>query len=300
MHRHIIEYTTEANWLKARSADVTSTEVAALFGMSPYMTAYKLYHIKKGNLSSSFEESERMSWGKRLESSIAQGIADEHNLEIRKMSEYIRLPDFRMGSSFDYAIGDKAILEIKNVGAESSKKWYLSDGKSAAPPHIELQCQYQLAVSGRETCYIGALFGGNRSVLIKRQRNEELIVGIFEKVQTFWHMFDNCVEPEADVKTDSKTMLELNSYAEPGKMITGDEDLEKLCSEYKKVSENETILQKQKNQLKALILQRVGDAETAIVGKYTISAGLVAPAQVSYERKGYRLFKVSKKGGSDE
>ena len=46
MDRERIERTSEQAWLQQRAKDVTSTEVSALFGLSPYMTEFELWHRK--------------------------------------------------------------------------------------------------------------------------------------------------------------------------------------------------------------------------------------------------------------
>jgi hypothetical protein len=38
---------------------------------------------------------------------------------------------------------------------------------------------------------------------------------------------------------------------------------------------------------------KVGSNEKALCDGFNISAGMVAPAIISYERKGYRLFKLN-------
>ena len=61
----IIEYKTEAEWLKLRESDVTSSDVAALFGESPYTTEFELYHRKKNGLALAWEDNDRAKWGRR-------------------------------------------------------------------------------------------------------------------------------------------------------------------------------------------------------------------------------------------
>ena len=78
MDREILVPDNEAQWLEWRKADLTSTEIAALFGASPYTTVYELYHRKAGALpAEAFEVNERMKWGNRLEAAIAAGIAED-------------------------------------------------------------------------------------------------------------------------------------------------------------------------------------------------------------------------------
>ena len=45
MRTEVITTTSQEHWLEIRKTDVTSTESAALFGMSPYMTHYDLWHL---------------------------------------------------------------------------------------------------------------------------------------------------------------------------------------------------------------------------------------------------------------
>src|SRR3990172_11795006 len=109
----------EAEWLSLRMKDITSTEISALFGISPYSTEFELWHRKKNKLYVDFEETERMTWGLRLQNAIAKGIAEDQGWKVRRMNEYIRIPELRIGASFDFSIEGKdiepGILEIKNV-----------------------------------------------------------------------------------------------------------------------------------------------------------------------------------------
>ena len=92
------------SWLEARLQDITSTEVSALFGISPYLTEFELWYQKKEKTIVELQENERMKWGTLLQDSIAQGIAEEQGWKIRRMDEYIREDELRAGSSFDFCI----------------------------------------------------------------------------------------------------------------------------------------------------------------------------------------------------
>jgi len=73
MTRHKRERTVPVDrnhWLELRRADVTSTEVGALFGISPYMTRFELWHQKRSSGVVDVEPSERMQWGTRLQDAI--------------------------------------------------------------------------------------------------------------------------------------------------------------------------------------------------------------------------------------
>jgi putative phage-type endonuclease len=174
---------SEDHWLALRTQDITSTEISALFNLSPYSTYFELWHRKKEAVVVRLEENERMKWGSRLESAIAEGIAEDHGWIVRRMDEYIRDKDMRIGASFDFSIEEwkvgtatpeyeKGLLEIKNVDSLVFRDGWTQDedGDLEAPAHIELQVQQQLLLTGRPVVHIGALVGGNKVQMIERQR----------------------------------------------------------------------------------------------------------------------------------
>jgi len=319
----------EAHWLGLRAEDVTSTEAAALYGISPYSTLFETWHRKKDKAVVEIEINDRMKWGTRLQDSIAAGIAEDQGWKIRRMDEYMRLPGLKMGSSFDFAIeeehevwrepdrledGIKAggiytvgpykakeyrgigLLEVKNVDSLAFMDGWLvtEDGQVEAPPHIELQVQHQLAVSGRSFAYIGALVGGNRVVLIKREPDLEIIEDLKKRVASFWFSIVSGVEPKPDFKRDAGFISRLYSYAEPGKIFAAsDETFTTLMLKYKEAALIEKQAGEDKDAVKAQILMAIGDCEKVRGEGFSIDCGITAGGPVAYERKPYRRFKPS-------
>jgi predicted phage-related endonuclease len=104
MTRKIFYPENEAAWHALRCLDVTSTESAALFGMSPYATAFEIWHRKREATPLVIEAEGRMLWGQRLQDVIARGVAEDYGVKVRKMTGYQRIEEIRMGSSFDFEI----------------------------------------------------------------------------------------------------------------------------------------------------------------------------------------------------
>lgn len=294
----IIFPSSKEHWLSLRKQDITSTEVGALFGISPYVTLYELWHRKSKNIDIEFDATERMDWGNILEPVIANEAARRNGWIVSPMKCYMRRPDVRMGSSFDFSIdfsigGDvPGILEIKNV----DRMVYLQDWtETEAPLHIEIQVQHQLAVSGRKFAYICPLVGGNELHVIRRERDESVIAVIMKKVAEFWKSIADGVEPEPDFTKDCEFIARLHNYAEPEKVINGTDDLKALAMEYKAVNEALKPLEEKKEELKARILLQICDAEKVLGDGYTVSAGMVGEANIAYIRKAYRNFRLSYK-----
>ncbi len=296
MARITIQPKDQNDWLKLREIDITSTKSPALFGISPYMTKFELWHRFKNNLVVDFKENKRMKWGTKLEASIAECIAEEKGWEVRPFKEYIRLEDERIGSSFDFRILDDkkgdGILEIKNVdGLVYRDNWI--DGEP--PLHIEMQVQHQLLVSGLKYAYIGVLVGGNDEKLIYRERDEVVIARIVEESAKFWESIEANEPPDIDFNSDAVFLKELYQHAEPGTIFDarGDERINELTSKYKEASSKEKEAKAVKESCKSELLTIIGDNEKATGDNFTISAGVVAEAEISYTRKPYRTFRIN-------
>jgi len=195
MERQVIPFTTEEAWKAERVKDLTSSDIATLFGVG-YQSYEQLFEAKLYGKEIKVEENERMQWGKCLQDSIAEEFARRNHWEIRKKSEYIRLVGLGIGSSFDFEISSEAqddkgesysvkeILEIKNVSFESYKSW-IKGFQVEMSPYIELQVQHQLLVSGLEVCYVGALIAGCQGLVLRREANPKIQQAILRKCADF-------------------------------------------------------------------------------------------------------------------
>lgn len=312
-----IPVTDEESWLQNRLLDVTSTEVSALYDLSPYTTEYELYHTKKNKEIVRIEENERMTWGKRLEGSIANGAAESMGWDISKMDVYIRNPDTRLGSSFDYQINSKSdgvgILEVKNVDGSVYRRNWNDDGAGniEAPQHIELQIQHQMEVADVSWCAIVALVGGNTQKVIFRNRDREIGSDLTNKVKAFWARVDAGTPPSADYAKDAEFIIKtLRNHAEAGLVAQADHDLEELIRSYAHASQEASDMGKIKDAYKAQILERAGEASKILSSIGSISCGMSKGSQGTLitqdmvgeflnPRKGYRMFRLTKNKGSN-
>lgn len=304
--RETLVFADEAAWLKAREKDVTSTDVAALFGCSPYLTAFELFHRKAGNVEVTFSGNERTRWGNRLESAIAQGAAEELGLTVEPFKSYMRIAEARMGASFDFITTDrKTLIECKNVdGAQFAKTWLREGDVIEAPAHIEIQIQAQMEVADIDRCFIAALVGGNQLRTVERLRDREVGAIIRAKVEAFWADIAAGRAPAPDFQMDGHTIAKLYANANDDTIdLSGNNRLYALCHEYKAAAADADIASKRKDAAKAEILTLIGQAGKIIVGDYSINATmvqdnpgtLVTPEMIGTYvggRKGYRNLRI--------
>lgn len=324
MNRELLTFTSEAEWLAMRDKDLTSTEVAALFGCSPYATAYEMYHRKTGQLVVEFETNDRIVWGNRLEQAIALGIAEDHGLVVEPFKVYARITDLRMGSSFDFKIvglaegftGDETyrdlfrengpgIMEVKNVDGLQFKRGWIADGAiMEAPPHIELQVQHQQEVADMEWTLIAPLVGGNTPMPFVRMRDRQIGAAIREKVAEFWSWVDAGKAPAPDYSVDGATIAALLAN-DNGQTIDMSENnrLAEVVAQHAKASADFKDAETRKDAAKAEILMIIGENKTVVGTGFKISAGsvkespgtLIDPSMIGTRiggRKGYRGMRV--------
>ena len=85
MTRQTITPRDREHWLSLRAQDLTSTDVAALFGMSPYKTKFELWHEKRSGERVRIAQNDRAQEYHQVDSLVClrfvlEKIADEGNV----------------------------------------------------------------------------------------------------------------------------------------------------------------------------------------------------------------------------
>lgn len=302
-------------WLALRRKYISSTESAALFGMSPYTTAFELAATKQRPELDTFEGNERTEWGKAMQLAAAKKIAEDYGVKCRAINGYAIDEDARMGASFDYEIigpSDavsvkddvlrrmytelgKGVLEIKTVDSFV----YKNDWPENEPPaHIEIQVQHQLGCIVYGWACIGVLIGGNRAEIVVRERDPEVGQAIAFKSLEFWNLVDAGKSPPVTLPEDADIISKIYGYAEPGKVYDASADaaVAELVRQYSEIQQLVSAGEKQKQSLKAELLLVIKDAERVLVPGFNVSTGTVAEAEIpAYTRKGYRNVRITAK-----
>lgn len=296
----IIEPTSREHWLQLKSQDISSTEVASLYGEG-YQTEFELYHTKKSGSIIELEDNDRMKWGRRLQDVIAAGIAEDEGWQIKPLTCYARHDAQRgMGASFDYEVvfpdGVKGIMEIKAVDFLVHRDDWIDDADyKEAPVHIEMQLQQQLEIMGYKRGIIAALISGNKPVIIMRERDKEMGRELCERIEKFWRDIDSGNEPPVDYNRDGEMLKKLFANAVPRTEVLTGPLPEALCSEYMIAAQIESTGKKRKEAAKNELLTLITDAEKAIVGPYKISAAVINRAEYLSPATSYRNMRITRK-----
>lgn len=287
LSREVLPFVSRELWLEKRLNDVTSTDAAALCSASSRKSRYQLWNEKIRGLRVPVEENEAMRLGKCLEGPIAEHLAREHGFEVEHMPEYRRIPEVRLGSSFDYVLRDRsALLEIKLVGPQSFRTgWIETDFGLEAPIEIEAQVQTEMLCAEIPVCFIGVLCG-TQTYLLRREFDQAVADRLVREAGAFWES----PEPEPGFPMDSEFITRLYAQATPGKVLDADAEITQLLAEYDEAGKAKREADRLQEAAKARLLLRIGDAEKVASEIGSLSCGMVKEADISYHREAYRRF----------
>lgn len=273
-----INIQNEAEWHALRAKNIGGSEVAALFGLSPYLTAYTLWSEKAGKVASTFEENDRTRWGKMLEPLLAAEIGRKLDWKLTPSKVYHLHPTVAgMGATLDFDVQDHqwgpGIVETKVVFDYSDYKRDWSDER--APPNYELQVQHQLACTGMEWCAIVVWVAQTATLMpaLIRRPNKDVIAQIEDRVSGFWKSIKADTPPDpTGTDTELGIMRHLWPAREPKKIIeVPDDALTNACQQYLHASEQIPGFEREKMASKVKIMHAAGDAELLRVPGYDVN-----------------------------
>ncbi len=282
------------HWLEMRKPVITSTEIAALLGVSEWGTPYSLYQYKLGGVEQDYKENERTKWGQLLEAVVAQAAAEKLDITPVKDDYFYWSDDMRLGASLDYRCDDgRTILECKNCDSLIFKQKFLSEGDVLleAPLYIEMQLQQQLLLTGAEKAILVVLVGGNKLMTLERFPDKQVQEKIIMETRKFWAMKE---PPPVHSEADLEVLNQMYNNTEHGEEIEADENLDELLASYSKLAEIANNADRGKKAIKAVILDTVKNAKKVFGSEYRLTRSWVKGAPVSYNREGYSTFKVTK------
>ncbi len=166
---------TEEEWLDYRRRGIGGSDVAAIFGASPFRTARDLYYDKLDIASVEDDEGNwvAMEMGHILEPLVAKIFERKTGykvFQVKKMFQHPRHP--WMLADVDYFVklpdGRTAILEIKTTNYNARDNWW-QDGREIVPVYYESQGRHYMAVTDIDRCFFCCLYGNNEDEVIIRE-----------------------------------------------------------------------------------------------------------------------------------
>lgn len=256
-------------FVAARSAhpSLGASDAAAACGLDPWRSRIALFADKTGQAPER-EETDGMEIGLLMEPVVATIFSRRTGFPTRNVNAILQHPQYPwMTASLDRRTKDDSArwvpLELKAPNAFKLKEW--DDGE--VPEHYQLQVQHQLAVTGDDHGWIGAVIGGQTPRWARIERNEAVIRDLIEIEHDFWH--DHVLRgiPPAVDGSDATTELLKKLYAEADEdsaVIWDDTDLE-IVRRYWAAHQAMELAKREKEQEANVLRARLGKAEAAFI-----------------------------------
>ncbi|MFS4103837.1 YqaJ viral recombinase family protein [Streptomyces sp. PD-S100-1] len=162
-----------AAWDEARTGlTITATEIAAVVGLSPWMSRFTLWHKKAGLRVAPFEMTPAIEWGNRLEDAVADKWQDEHPGFIaapagtwrHRDRDWQRATPDRLiypqpSGEFDLPGQATGLLEIKT--SPMGDDWGPDGAEDGVPIWYRCQVMWQMDTLGLRRTNFGVLISGH-------------------------------------------------------------------------------------------------------------------------------------------
>ena len=214
---------TEKEWLACRMHGpkgnipytLGGSDVAAIFGLSPWITPLELWKIKKGQLKpSASRNAGQMEMGHLLEPVAAHWFGRKTGYTVTDDTNLYQHADHPYAlANFDRRFvkpsGEPGILECKSCTYHKAADW----ADDAIPLHYELQLRFYMAVADVELGAFSAIWGNNPDFdiatpeIVRDKAKENMI---FERLDEWIWSLEHDKPP---AMTDVAPQLALESLA---------------------------------------------------------------------------------------
>lgn len=252
-----------------RSKFLGGSDMAAIFGVSPWRTPLDLYLDKRSPRAEDMNEERRKFFArrKRQEPVIAEMLADEYGVVVTRLSlddnpnryqdpEFPFLAaeidfEFEMSDSVrdafperdDFAVIQNGTLcngEIKTVHPFKASEWG-EQGSEEVPIHYAAQIMHGLGVTNRPAALCAALFGLDNLLCFPIMPDPETIAAMRAKAVDFWINHVQAGIPPAPVNKEDVLRLYASTKGRKAEVDVETCDalleLEKLKREKKRIEE---------------------------------------------------------------
>jgi putative phage-type endonuclease len=290
---------SEKEWLEERLTGISSSNAAAVCGLSHWKSPLQLWAELSGLVDrDDDEENEFMEWGKLHEPVLA---AKYERVTGRQLIDHGRTTLMR-NDEFPYAMAtiDRSIIAIDDRGPgvceiKTASEYLRQAWDEGPPPSYYCQFQHQLAVTNFKWGSMAVLIGGNKFRWMDLERDQEYIDVLMRRESAFWDLVKSGESPPADEsQSASWTIKKLfpsdddRVIALPHEALEWDEGLRMAKETIKKCERKKTHFQN-------LIKQAIGSASVGTLPNGdTYSYRMQSRAAYSVEANQFRVLRRSK------
>jgi putative phage-type endonuclease len=185
-----------AAWLAQRRTGIGGSDAAAVLGLSPWVSAFRVWMEKTDSFDAP-PPTPAMEWGLRLEPVIREAFEDATGLRVNPGPlQVLRHREHPwMVASLDGIVAQGGVYEGKTASPWDDG-W---DGIEAniVPDHVVIQAQHYMAVADEPVCHGAVLIGGKDFHTFRIDRDEQFIADLIVAEGRWWetHVLGNTPPP---------------------------------------------------------------------------------------------------------
>lgn len=252
-----------------RKSGIGGSDIAAICGLSPYRSALDIYFQKTLDDLDDISN-DNIWWGNALESVIVDKYMDIY-------PQKIEFPDTKVDDEYPFMLAnvdgileDGAVLEAKNVGQYTSKKWgqpFTDD----IPVEYYLQVAHYTKIFKAPYARIAAYFGGADFKIYEYSPNKAIEEMIMSKCTNFWENHVLKRIPPPATKYEDQIKLWKDAFADSKKEATPEIVL--TLKQYGAIQKNIKELETEAESLKSTIcgFMEASEAITDTGGKTLVT-----------------------------
>lgn len=187
-------------WHAIRKTGLGGSDLPIICGLSQYTSPIELWLKKRGESVPRRHDpvlSEKAEHGHELEPFVASRFTKVTGLPAISNPGTLRHPTIpHMLVNLDRATiedGEMGALELK-----TRSSYALNDWIDETPTDVQIQVQWQLAVTGWSFAYTAASIGGQQTIIHRIERDQALIDDLISISTEFWGWVQNGTRPPLD------------------------------------------------------------------------------------------------------
>jgi putative phage-type endonuclease len=255
-----------AQWLEERKTYLGGTDIAAILGLHPYISAAQVWRRKKG-FEGETALNQAMVHGQNLEGYVATcyGNVTGRKLEKSRLYRDPEIPFFAANPDFE-VIGESRLLECKTAGYFAGQ--IFGAETDAVPDQYLVQCMWQMAVTGAQAVDLAVLIDGNDFRIYPIERDQELINTLRDKAFKWWMTYIEADNPPPISGMQADTDWVKSSYPQSyEEELNATPDIDDLCEQLREVKAGLRSIEERKSQIEndiKLYMETAGTLQSTV------------------------------------
>jgi putative phage-type endonuclease len=211
-------------WHAIRKTGLGGSDIPSICGLNPYTSPIEVWMKKRGETLPPRNDavlSEAAEMGHELEPVVARRFSKMTGLPAISNPGTLRHPTLpHMLVNLD-----RATIENDEMGAlelKTRSSYALPDWLDETPIDVQIQIQWQLAVTGWSFAYSAALIGGQRTIVHRIERDQELIDDLVRISTEFWGWVQDGIRPPIDASQATGQLLDRIHANPTDKVVVAD------------------------------------------------------------------------------